>query len=202
MGKTTRLADRIISKEEVNRLPQLKFQGPINLIKSELGANLVVRKLEVEEGIVGFDSETKPSFRKGVIHPPALVQLATEKEAWLFRLKSIGIPKALIRLFQDPNILKVGLALHDDIKHLQFLEPFDPRGFVDIASLAEEAGIRQRGLRNMAGLILGSRISKRVRMSNWSKPVLSTHQMTYAATDAWVSLLLYQEFQKIGMVDS
>ena len=191
-----KLEKLVITKEEINRLPLAKFKGSIHLIKSRRSAYKIVAQLK-EEALVGFDTETKPSFKKGEVHPPALVQLATRTEVWLFRLWSIGILRALIELFQDPHILKVGLALHDDIKHLQRLEPFEPRGFLDIANLAEEAGLRQRGLRNMAAMLLGIRISKRAQMSNWAKPVLSANQMNYAATDPWVSLLLYREFQKM-----
>ncbi len=197
----SRLENSTITKDEINRLPLLKFKGPIHLIKSKQSAFRAVRRLK-QEAVVGFDTETRPSFKRGVMHPPALAQFATQTEAWLFRLKSIGIHNGLLDLYQDPNTVKVGLALHDDIKHLQKLKPFQPRGFLDLANIAEKAKIHKRGLRNMTGLILGGRLSKRAQLSNWSKPVLSSKQMTYAATDAWVSLLLFQEFQKIGLLDS
>ena len=196
----SRLENSTISKDEINRLPIIKFKGPIHLIKSKQSAYRVIERLK-QEDFVGFDTETRPSFRKGVLHPPALAQIATQTEAWLFRLRSIGILTGLLDLFQDPDTVKVGLALHDDIKHLQRLKPFKPRGFLDLATIADKAGIQKRGLRNMTGLILGGRLSKRAQLSNWAKPVLSSQQMTYAATDAWVSLLLFQEFQRIGLVD-
>ncbi len=197
----SRLEKSTITRDEINRLPLLKFKGPIHLIKSKQSASRAVERLK-QEAVVGFDTETRPSFKKGVIHPPALAQFATRTDAWLFRLKSIGIHSGLLDLFQDPHTVKIGLALHDDIKHLQRLKPFQPRGFLDLAKIAQKAKFQKTGLRNMTGILLGSRLSKRVQLSNWSKPVLSSNQMTYAATDAWVSLLLFQEFQKIGLLDS
>ena len=197
----SRLENATISKDEINQLPLIKFKDPIHLIKSNQSAYRAIERIK-QEDFVGFDTETRPSFRKGVLHPPALAQLATPTEAWLFQLRSIGILSSLLDLFQDPDTVKIGLALHDDIKYLQRMKPFNPRGFLDLATIADKAGIQKKGLRNMTGLILGGRLSKRAQLSNWSKPVLSSKQMTYAATDAWVSLLLFQEFQKIGLVES
>ena len=151
---------------------------------------------------MGFDTETKPSFKKGISYPPALVQFATENEAWLFRLNGKGLHDDLIKLLQDKDTLKVGVALHDDVKHLQAVRKFKASGFKDMAAVANDAGILKRGLRNMTGLLLGGRLSKSAQLTNWAQSTLTENQLTYAATDAWVSLKLYNKFKELGFLNS
>jgi ribonuclease D len=195
----TNLENSTISREEINELPLIRFEGPIHVIDKKSQIEPTVQRL-LQEEVIGFDTETKPSFKKGISYPPALIQFATEHEAWLFRINGHGIHEAILELLQDEATIKVGVALHDDIKHLQKVKRFKPCGFLDMATVAQEAGILKRGLRNMAGILLGGRLSKSAQLSNWAQSTLSTTQLTYAATDAWVSLMLYHKFKELERV--
>ena len=188
-----KLENSSITREEINELPLVKFEGPIHVIDSHKQVANMVKRL-LGEQVLGFDTETKPSFKRGISHPPALIQFATEHEAWLFRINGKGIHHSILELLQDKNTIKVGVALHDDIKHLQAVKKFKPSGFLDLATVAHDAGILKRGLRNMTGIILGGRLSKSSQLTNWAQSTLTTNQLTYAATDAWVSLKLFQKF--------
>ena len=188
-----------ITREEINELPLVKFEGPIHVIDNETRVHSTINRL-FKEPVLGFDTETKPSFKKGISHPPALIQFATDKEAWLFRINGNGIHNAILSLLQDKRTTKVGVALHDDIKHLQKVKKFKPSGFLDLATIANDAGILKRGLRNMTGMMLGCRLSKSAQLTNWAQATLSSNQLTYAATDAWVSLKLYQRFKELELL--
>lgn len=195
----TKFENSNISREEINKLPLIKFEGPIHVIAKSKQVQLTVESL-LEEKVLGFDTETKPSFKKGVSYPPALIQFATEKEAWLFRINGKGIHDSILHLLQAKKTTKVGVALHDDIKHLQAIKKFNPSGFLDLATIANEAGIVKRGLRNMTGMILESRLSKSAQLTNWAQTNLTANQLTYAATDAWVSLKLYHRFKELDLL--
>ena len=195
----TNLENSTITKEEINDLPLFRFEGPIHVIDTKEQVRPTLEKL-LKEKVLGFDTETKPSFKKGISHPPALIQFATEEEAWLFRINGNGINKAILPLLQSTSTVKVGVALHDDIKHLQKVRKFTPGGFLDMATVAQDAGILKRGLRNMTGILLGGRLSKSAQLTNWAQNNLASNQLTYAATDAWVSLKLYMKFRELELV--
>lgn len=195
----TNLENSTITREEINALPLMRFDGPIHVIDQKDQVQPAVERL-LQEKVLGFDTETKPSFKKGVSYPPALIQFATQEEAWLFRINGKGIHKAILRLLQTEATVKVGVALHDDIKHLQKVRKFKPSGFMDVASVANDAGILKRGLRNMTGILLGGRLSKSAQLTNWAQSTLTPNQLAYAATDAWVSLKLYLKFQELELV--
>ena len=197
----TNLENSTITCEEINLLPLIKFEGPIHVIDTKAQIKKTIDRL-LDEPVLGFDTETKPSFKKGISYPPALVQFATENEAWLFRLNGKGLHDDLIKLLQDKDTLKVGVALHDDVKHLQAVRKFKASGFKDMAAVANDAGILKRGLRNMTGLLLGGRLSKSAQLTNWAQSTLTENQLTYAATDAWVSLKLYTKFKELGFLNS
>jgi ribonuclease D len=146
-----------------------------------------------EEAILGFDTETRPSFKRGEKHQVALLQLSTEENAFLFQLHDLGLPESMKELLEDPSVLKIGVAVHDDIKALQEKSEFQPKGFVELAELARSFGIITTGLRNLTGIILKSRISKRFQLSNWDRKKLDKHQQLYAATDAWVCREIFQQ---------
>ena len=129
-----------------------------------------------------------------------MIQFATEKEAWLFRINGKGIHEAILELLQSDSTEKVGVALHDDIKHLQKVRKFKPSGFTDVATVANDVGILKRGLRNMTGILLGGRLSKSAQLTNWAQSTLTPNQLVYAATDAWVSLKLYHKFKELGLI--
>lgn len=179
-----------ISKEEISQLPLSRYSGPVHLISSQDQISDIIDELK-QESILGFDTETKPSFRKGITHLPALLQLATSQSAYLFQIQQVGLSRELIGIFTDSAVVKVGVALDYDIKKLQEISYFEPRGFVDLRTVATELGIKRTGLRNLAANLLGLRISKSARLSNWAKKQLSPSQINYAATDAWISRELY-----------
>jgi ribonuclease D len=132
----------------------------------------------------------------------ALLQLSTEEEAFLFRLNITGFNGALTKLLSNPGIKKVGVGIRDDLRGLQQLNNFTPKGFIDIQELAPKYGIEVLSLKNLAGLLLGIRISKRQRLSNWEADALSEGQILYAATDAWVALKIYNKIKKMKPVAS
>ena len=149
-----------------------------------------------EEALLGFDTETRPSFKRGENHPVALLQLASETDAFLFQLRDLGLPDPLKEIFEDESVLKIGVAIHDDIKALQQKSEFQPNGFVDLADIARRFGIITTGLRNLTGIVLKSRISKRYQLSNWNRKILDEHQQLYAATDAWVCREIYLQMME------
>lgn len=193
MGAEERVAveqPKSISRDALNQLPIQSFRGPVELIDSDDAASAAVEALE-REPLLGFDTETKPVFKPGISYPPALVQLAGEQRAYIFQLQKIKHLDGLVRLFVNPRIVKAGIALADDLKKLQEVRAFKAEGFIEVGDLARKLGITQTGLRSLAGLILGYRVSKREQRSNWARPQLTPSQITYAATDAWVSRELY-----------
>ena len=183
-----------IDKASINRLPLAKFEGKVSIIKTAREAKVTVAEL-MKLNTLGFDTETRPSFRKGKIHNPSLVQFSSYKKAYLFQINLIDTLKPLIPLLTSKKTVKVGIAIRDDIKGLQEIMSFNPGGFTEIADLTSRLDIVNTGLRPLAAILLGLRVSKRAQLSNWAKPVLSPSQIQYAATDAWISLLLFKRGQ-------
>ncbi len=186
---------RKISKEDINKLPLAKFGGTIHLITTPSAAEQAVKRLS-RESILGFDTESRPSFRKGENFPPSLVQFAAGDGVYLFQLGRIGGLDALVRILENPAISKVGVALHDDIKRLKAIQDFEEAGFVEISNISRKLSIGNTGLRSLAALLLGIRISKGAQVSNWARRQLTQSQMVYAATDAWISRELYLKLQE------
>ena len=180
-----------ISKEEIRKLPLIVFQGTTHIIDTSEKATEAIEKLN-EEKLIGFDTETKPVFKKGITHKIALVQLSTEKDAYLFRINKIGFPQALISLLENENILKIGADINLDIRGLKKIKPFTPAGFMDIQTMAQSAGITDLSLRKLTAIILKRRLSKRQQLSNWEKEELTLGQQHYAATDACTCLRMYK----------
>ncbi|MGF1529764.1 MAG: 3'-5' exonuclease [Puniceicoccaceae bacterium] len=187
-----RIVERI-SKEEVNSLPILSFDGPIHLIRTDDDLPPALEEL-ASHSVLGFDTESRPVFHSNQrSNGPALLQLATETQAWLFQLKRLNHLEALFEILANPRILKVGVAPHDDIKGLQGIHPFEEASFIDLSKIATSLGIVTTGLRNLTAMFLKRRLSKGAQVSNWELENLSNGQKLYAATDAWISLRLYQE---------
>ena len=184
-----------ISKNELLELPLLQFLGKIHLVNDRIEMEKAMELIQ-EEALLGFDTETRPSFKRGENHPVALLQLASENNAFLFQLRDLGLPDPLKELFEDESVLKIGVAIHDDIKALQQKSEFQPNGFVDLADIARRFGIITTGLRNLTGIVLKSRISKRYQLSNWNRKILDEHQQLYAATDAWVCREIYLQMME------
>lgn len=185
-----------ITKEEINALPIRAYEGPIELIRSDDQMAAALRELHRAD-LLGFDTETKPTFKRGQNHPAALLQLGTADRVFLFQLLQLENIQPLWDLLANPAILKAGVAIADDIKKLQERQPFKPAGFVEIADLTQGLGILNTGLRSLAGLLLNFRISKRAQVSNWALDQLSESQIQYAATDAWVSRELYLRMSQL-----
>ena len=184
-----------ISIEEVNDLKRHHFQGQVHIIEhpDQLIPHLYYLH---EQSILGFDTETRPSFKKGVNYPVALLQLATADQAFLIRLNKMDLPESIIQIFEDPLVFKIGAAIRDDIKSLKKLRDFTPQSFIDLQDYVEGFGIESKSLKKLAGIILNIRISKSQRVSNWENPVLTENQKQYAATDAWVCYEIYQKLEK------
>jgi ribonuclease D len=183
-------AGRSISKDELNKLPIKAYSGPIHVIHDAEQIKHALPLLEAED-VLGFDTETRPSFERGVSYPPALLQLATRSDVFIFQLQALGGLGPLRAILESRSITKAGAAISDDIKQLNDCWAFKPHRFIEIGHLAKELGYKQTGLRTLAGLTLGFRISKKEQRSNWAKPRLTQSQIVYAATDAWVSRELY-----------
>jgi ribonuclease D len=182
--------NKIITKEELAELPLHAFGGKITVLDFPREIRYVARYLE-KQHVLGFDTETRPNFKKGQKHQVALLQLATNDEAFLFRLNKMGLPEEIRQLLSNPKIKKVGVAIKDDVNALQQINRFEASGFIDIQTIVKEMEIEHLGLKNLAGLLLGIRISKSQQTSNWEAELLTEAQQLYAATDAWVSLEIY-----------
>lgn len=181
-----------ISNEEVKKLPLKQFEGTINVIESKKSLDKVLNEI-VDEDYLGFDTETKPSFKKNIKNKVALLQLSTSNTSYLIRLNKTGFTKKLANLLSNENIKKIGVALNDDIKGLQQLYNFKPNGFIDLQTFVKDYGIINNGLKNLTAIVLKFRISKAQQTSNWENEILTESQIKYAATDAWVCHEIYKE---------
>jgi ribonuclease D len=190
--QTNTAEKRSISKAEINELPLIAWEGETCILETTRAMEAAVSEL-MDEPHLGFDTETRPTFKKGDYHPPALIQLAAENCVYLFRICKIQSLAPLLPLLESPDILKTGVAIKDDVKELRAMEDFQPAGFVEIADLTLKLGYENRGLRALAGLLLGGRISKAAQVSNWARPELDPKQIRYAATDAWISREIYRK---------
>ncbi len=196
--KTTAFAQSV-TKEEINKLPLLEYSGPIELVRTQEELDNALKELRREK-YLGFDTETRPSFRKTDSYLPALLQLCTRKRAFLIQLNKIPTKDGISELFADPSVTKAGVAIRDDLVGLMKMFPFSPEAFIDLADLAKTAKIKNTGLRSLCAIMLGKRISKSSQVSNWAKDDLTEKQIKYAATDAWISRELFEIFRKGGYV--
>lgn len=189
---------RKLSKEEINTLPIRRYEGEVRLVRSEEELQAALGVLRREE-VVGFDTETKPTFRKGKLNSPALVQLAACDVVYLVQLMWVPLGSALAFLLGDPSVLKVGVSIHDDMRELQKQYAFEPAGVVDLGDVARAHKLETQGLRNLAANFFHCRISKGSQCSNWSLPVLSERQVAYAATDAWIGREVFLRMRELGL---
>ncbi len=185
-----------ITKEEIRLLPKKFFEGRVIVVDTFSAFKKFIPVLK-EEKLWGFDTETRPAFKKGTFNKPALIQFANEAYAFLFRLNRIGLPKELSDIIGDPDILKIGVALHEDLKDLNIYRKIKPAGFTDLQKYGGQFGIESKGLEKLTAIVLGFRISKSQQVTDWERRVLSPSQITYAATDAWVCYRIYKELQRI-----
>ncbi len=182
--------DRRMSKDEINACPMQQWDGPVSVVRTAAELAAAMERL-AGENLLGFDTETRPAYKVGESYPPSLLQLAGETEVFIFQLKTLGLARPLRELLADPAIIKAGVSLDYDLRELKKLSRFQAGGFVDLGDLAKQAEIKNHGLRGLAAVLLGFRISKGAQTSNWANPDLAPHQIRYAATDAWVGRRLY-----------
>ncbi len=180
-----------IDKAKINEMPRVTFPGQIYVIDSMLKVNAAVGVLR-KSAIVGFDSETRPSFRKGHPHKVALIQLSTEDECFLFRTNKIGIPLKLAEYLADSSCLKIGLSVHDDFNQIHKLSDVKPDGFVDLQNIVGNYGITDISLQKVYAILFQQKISKGQRLTNWEADTLTEAQQQYAAIDAWTCIRIYR----------
>lgn len=179
-----------ITKDEIAALPVVEYQGRIVTIQTEEDANKAIEYLSTFS-ILGFDTETKPAFKKGVINKVALLQLSTEDTCFLFRLNMIGMPGSLSALLADEKVLKVGLSLKDDFAQLNRLAGITPKGFIELQSFVKPFGIADNSLQKIFAILFKQKISKKQRLTNWAADILTDAQKKYASLDAWACLQIY-----------
>ena len=185
-----------ISPDEVNALPLGAFEGKVTVIGDHSTLRNALAEV-ADHPVVGFDTETKPVFVKGQKHKVALMQLATPGHVYLLRIRSIGLTEDVLGFLESHSILKAGVGVRDDIKALQHLKGFTPAGFVELAELSRQAGLEVESVKKLTALLLGFRISKSAQTSNWEAENLDPKQISYAATDAWVCLKIYEILSRI-----
>ena len=188
-----------LSKTEINSLPLRYYNGAIRIIQTAEQAKDACAIL-IKEKVLGFDTETRPAFKKGQSYLPSLLQLAGTKVVYLFQLSQCGLTDSIIILLSNVNIIKSGVAINQDLTELQQILNFEPAGFVDLGDIAKSKGLPHHGLRGLAAYLLKFRISKSARTSNWSANQLTKKQIKYAATDAWVGRELYLKYKQIKVI--
>ncbi len=180
-----------IHPDVINSLPLIHFEGEIILVETPLQDKEAYDEIMNSDYILGFDTESKPVFKKGVVQRLALIQICNGSKTWLYRVFTTGISPNLKNILSNPEIMKVGMAISDDGKKINHDYGFMPQGLFDISELSKECGYLENGLRNLAARVLGGKISKAQQTSNWEAEELSVYQKIYAATDAWLGRELY-----------
>lgn len=181
-----------ISNEEAAQLPAIEFGGQIRIIDQERDI-VEACKVLAAEPVIGFDTETRPSFRPGVTFRVSLLQLSTPKVCYLFRLNRIPLAKPILQLLENREVLKIGADVAGDLRSLRQIRHFRDGGFVDLQAIAPRWGIGEKSLRKLSAIVLGQRVSKAQRLSNWEATTLTDKQLIYAATDAWVCIRIYEQ---------
>lgn len=184
-----------ISKEEVAELELIQYEGPIQVIDTEEALDREIDRI-ARQPVLGFDTETRPSFKKGKTYPTALIQLSTLEKAWILRVNRTGYPEKLLNMLTEETPLKIGLGLQDDLRRLRADFRFEPGGFLDLQNYVQAFKIDEKGLKKISGIVLNRRISKSQQVSNWDADVLTEAQLRYAATDAWICLMIYNRLRE------
>ena len=181
-----------ISNEQTALLPAVEFRGEIRIVEHERDIAAACKTL-AEQPVIGFDTETRPSFRPGVTFRVSLLQLSTPTVCYLFRLNKIPLAKPILQLLEDRRVLKIGADVAGDLRSLRQIRHFRDGGFVDLQGIAPEWGIGDKSMRKLSAIVLGRRVSKAQRLSNWEAATLTDKQQLYAATDAWVCTRIYEQ---------
>lgn len=183
-------------KVQISSLPVAQFPGRIIVILTPGETEKAVRYL-LSQPILGFDTETRPSFKRGHQHKVSLLQVSTPDTCFLFRLNHTGLTPALINLLEDRTVKKIGLSWHDDVNSLNKIGEFKTGSFIDIQDLVRELGIEDLSLQKLYANLFNQKISKRQQLSNWEADILSDKQKMYAATDAWACIMIYEEIIRL-----
>ena len=183
-------------KAKIPTLPRVVFEGRIVVVLNEHEAEKAVSYL-LSQPILGVDTETKPSFRKGSQHAVSLLQVSSHDICFLFRLNLLGMSPSVKRLLEDRTVPKIGLSWHDDLMMLHRLGDFEPGNFIDLQHHVKEIGVEDLSLQKLYANFFGQRISKRERLTNWETDVLNDKQKMYAALDAWACIMLYEELVRL-----
>lgn len=183
-----------INKEQLAKLPVVTYPGQMTVINTAEEAAEALKDI-CRCDMTGFDTETKPSFRKGRTNQVSLIQISTGDRCYLFRIKKFGLTPELKAFFENPSVIKVGLSLKDDFHVLHKITPFEPEGFVELQDYVKRFAIADNSLQRIFGIIFGGRISKSQRLSNWEAPTLTVPQQTYASIDAWACLKIYRHLR-------
>ena len=188
-----------ISREEMNQLPIRRYEGSVYVVARHPDLQHAMQDI-LQESVVGFDTEARPTFSPGESYPPSLVQLATASAVYLLQVQQQDLLGAMAEVLSSEKIIKVGVSVTDDIRNLKKLFEFDERSVVDLGKVAKRHGLKQTGVRNLAGIFLGARIPKGAKTTNWAVRRLTPQQIAYAATDAWACRELYLRFKELRMV--
>lgn len=183
------IRDLKISAEDINQMEPISFQGTITVVdsiaKSEQALNVLF-----QQKVIGFDTESRPAFFKGQKFPVSIIQLATNEEAFIFQLRYVPFAGRLVELLANPDIIKVGVGVHDDIRRLNELYRFKQASFYDLSAEMKKKGLIQSGARALTARFLGRKLVKSAQKTNWAHSHLTPRQLEYAATDAWICLQL------------
>ncbi len=184
-----------IGKDAVAAMPIVTYEGGITVVDTPEMAHVAFREL-TRARVIGFDTETRPSFQKGRFYKVSLMQLSTEDHCFLIRLNRLGISEGLRAILENPEIIKIGASVHDDFSVLRRLCPnLDPQGFIDLQEYVKYFGIHDMSLQKMYAIVFGEKISKAQRLTNWEAETLTPAQQMYAAIDAWACLKLYRHLR-------
>ncbi|HSQ80284.1 MAG TPA: 3'-5' exonuclease [Casimicrobiaceae bacterium] len=183
----------------MGELPIRRYEGAVHVVAGHPDLRHAMQDI-LQEGVVGFDTETRPAFRPGERYLPSLVQFATASAVYLLQAQQQDLFGAMREVLSSEKIIKVGVSVTDDMRNLKDLFEFDERSVVDLGQVAKRHGLKQTGVRNLAGMFLGARIPKGAKTTNWAARRLTPQQIAYAATDAWACRELYLRFKELKMV--
>ena len=188
-----------IARDELSALPIRRYEGAVHVVAGEPDLQHAMQDL-LQERVVGFDTETRPAFKVGESYLPSIAQFATASAVYVFRAQQQDLFGAMREVLSSEKIIKVGVSVADDLHNLKKLFEFDESAVLDLGKIARRHGLKQTGVRNLAGIFLGIRIPKGAKTTNWAARTLTPQQITYAATDAWTCRELYLRFQELNMV--
>jgi len=190
---------RSISREAMSELPIRRYEGSVRLVAAPADLERAMQDIG-QESVVGFDTETRPAFRRGESYLPSLVQFATADAVYLLQVQQQDYSAAMREIFSSERIIKAGVSVADDLRSLKKLFEFEETAVVDLGTVAKRHGLKQTGVRNLAGIFLGARIPKGAKTTNWAARRLTPQQIAYAATDAWACRELYLRFKELKLV--